>query len=84
MASYETSLQTKCILFEESTPILAFFFLVGTTAFDAALKKGDKAGGTEDVKPLDSNTQVQVAIMATVSTAACQATLSYTLPGFRP
>jgi len=48
--------------------------LAGTIAYDAALK-GDKAGATEDVKPLDSNTQVQVVIMATVSTAACQATL---------
>jgi len=51
------------------------------TAFDAALK-GGKAGATEDVKPLDSNTQVQVASMATVSIAACQAKLPYTLPGF--
>ena len=46
--------------------------MAGKIAYDAALK-GDKAGGTEDVKPLDSNTQVQLAIMATVSTAACQA-----------
>ncbi len=51
------------------------------TAFDVALK-GDKAGATEDVKPLSSNTQVQVAIMATVSIAACQAKLPYTSLGF--
>jgi len=55
--------------------------LTQTIAYDAALK-GDKAGAAEDAKPLDSNTQVQVAIMATVSTAACQAMLLCTLPGF--
>ena len=55
--------------------------LAGTIAYDAALK-GDKAGGAEDVKPLDSNTQVQLAIMATVSSPASQATLPYTLLKF--